>query len=863
MANISVDTFLDGGTARTAGETWEVNGCTLTIRTDTRWHANAPASMTGSLGTLATSTSLGGSVKIDATKVRWMPYNSGSGTVPAIGTTITQGGVSGYLLGVWADIQSAPTAVGAAMPASGFLKFREVTGGTFSAGALTGISASATSPDVTGWIEVCLDASASFAMNVLGNGLVTDGGWFEIGTTNGSRGQTLNTPTNGGGANSFVYGVQIETAPGSGVYEWFPTASSTLGAATWTTANINTDLRSKFVESMTNGQIRIGSDGTNNIGYLPPSGCKVRIPNIIGRTVATASRATNQTPGAVSRAQISGGNYNIQYVGGDWAYTTINSAPNFILKHSTFEQRIVINDNFNPVVIDDVCVGGFSGGTSIEMTVTRCSNVTITNSKIVNSGSISGVCVFTTCFNINMSGVELIMNKARTGTVRSLSMTGCSIFSINGLKVKGAAILLTSCSNGAIYNIDYVDRLEGNTTASNGLDAISFTTSTNLEFNGCTLGEGGVLSNTQPYTSVISSGGNNLNVKVRNFGTRSNPMNAGSNATFYPNFFISAGVTDVNSRYQRMYITGVRGSLYGTITFNMQGGMFEDIYTVAQTGTNSTPFAIGTNFKKIGGSYSNLIAANNAVGVHWVDGFTSDTTGYIMWVGSAPSSSTQDKNYLVVTPSQGTGYVSTSGAVSLDTVGDYAFSESDWMFLGHTSFQNVAPTTYSNFSGVTIYYDINNGSGFSGTWKVASGANLSAETISPSGFKMRLKIVGNGSSKATAMNFIRFATNSTLSAQVNNQYVLDTNTLTFTGLPIGAEVRCFVGTDPATAVEIGGTESTGSSTFSFQHSSGGQAGYIGIISLGYETMYFDYTYKSTDDSILIQPIVDRNYFNPV
>ena len=58
MATITTDTYLDGGTARTAGETWACNGGVLTIRTDSRWHANAPASMTGSL-TSAPSTTIG------------------------------------------------------------------------------------------------------------------------------------------------------------------------------------------------------------------------------------------------------------------------------------------------------------------------------------------------------------------------------------------------------------------------------------------------------------------------------------------------------------------------------------------------------------------------------------------------------------------------------------------------------------------------------------------------------------------------------------------------------------------------------------------------------------------------------------
>jgi hypothetical protein len=68
MATITSDVFLDGGTARTAGEAWTCNGGILTVRTDTRWHANAPASMTGSLGSVSISATLGGGYYINATK---------------------------------------------------------------------------------------------------------------------------------------------------------------------------------------------------------------------------------------------------------------------------------------------------------------------------------------------------------------------------------------------------------------------------------------------------------------------------------------------------------------------------------------------------------------------------------------------------------------------------------------------------------------------------------------------------------------------------------------------------------------------------------------------------------------------------
>jgi len=123
MTAITTDTFLDSA-ARTAGNTFEIGaGAKFTIRTDSRLHANAPASMTGSLGN-PTFTDIGGEFIIDATAVRWLAFNSASGNVPAIGATISQGGVSGYFLGCWSLIGAAgPTASGTPINGTtGFIK---------------------------------------------------------------------------------------------------------------------------------------------------------------------------------------------------------------------------------------------------------------------------------------------------------------------------------------------------------------------------------------------------------------------------------------------------------------------------------------------------------------------------------------------------------------------------------------------------------------------------------------------------------------------------------------------------------------------------------------------------------------------
>ena len=210
MATISVSAYNDAA-ARSAGEAMTVDsGAVWTVRTDLRHHIKAPASNTGSL---ASYTITEGEIVWDSRNIRWMPYNTGTGNVPAIGTTISQGGVSGYLLGVWSAINVMPTAVGAAMPASGFIKFREVTNGPFSSGALSGIGASATGPDVQGWMSLPHDAAANFTVPRLGKHTAR-GGRFFLANTTGVRGQTFQIPTDGSAA-VLAPGLMIETGVGT------------------------------------------------------------------------------------------------------------------------------------------------------------------------------------------------------------------------------------------------------------------------------------------------------------------------------------------------------------------------------------------------------------------------------------------------------------------------------------------------------------------------------------------------------------------------------------------------------------------------------------------------------------------------
>jgi hypothetical protein len=263
MATITTATVLDEVTTRTAGEAWAINtGGKLTIATDTRWHAKAPASLLGSLGSITVND---GECLIDATKTRWLAITGGSGSL-AIGATISQGGVSGYFLGFWSSLTAVPSLT---IGATGFIKFRQVTGGTFAAGALTGVSATAAGADVPGWIEVVLDQGATLTVPRLGK-WTTRGDWFDLDQTTGVVGQIVQTPTNGGGVGTSVPAVWIETAPGSNAYEIYTSLYTWTNG--WSIKDLSgpaseQDHRRKYVSSLGSGQVQLGSNNTQTGTY--------------------------------------------------------------------------------------------------------------------------------------------------------------------------------------------------------------------------------------------------------------------------------------------------------------------------------------------------------------------------------------------------------------------------------------------------------------------------------------------------------------------------------------------------------------------------------------------------------------------
>lgn len=770
---------LTGGSVNATLDSYAIsNNTTLLIDTDSYQCAGHSAAF-GSLDTV-TYSGVGGTLRISGQNVRVIPYNTGTGNVPAIGTTVMQGGVSATLLGVWSGWQAEPTAAGAAMPATGFIKVKNKTGGNYAAGALVigAAAAVATAADAVGWIEVRGADTAAITVPRIGRFEVI-GDWFELGTTNGARNQILPCPTTATVAGVFP-GVWIETAAGSGAYERFAGAGSIVALAT-----IPTDERGKIVWQTTGG-IRIGFDGTNNVGFLPPTGCKVRIPNVILpcctrtaggsgiRVLPNATLATRQEFVTTSAGDIDFGHTVCQW------YANFAQPFRTKIRNSAINDSLVISEQSAALDIDNLIVAPTQAQLNFALNlVSNFGGGTVQNALAARfSLAASGAYVNTANFNkgVTFSAVKSIslLNRgnATTGTWTATQNQDC-VWLNNALI--GGRIALFGDVRGVFTGLSYADNFSGVTTATNPHSAIDRSA-------GCIgnvlTGFANLVTDSHPYNGIVTSG-NSYGLTMKEIGTFASPYNMGS--ANQAGLIINGGGNNDGITLKRIYTANSRTGPWAFL--NSDNGIL--IENVAGDYADASVMA-GLNATIKGSALTSATTGQVSVyGTHWQDLLTSATAGKVEVSCNEPTSASAAQCAVTA----GTPKFNSAGQVLLTTVGDSVIWEMPYFAKGHTALANSAPVlTGTNTGNLTYQYQLDTGSGF-GTLKTLNAANLFAETISPSaGFKLRIVATCATANAANALTQIRVITVTTGAAQSTNLYPLATYTLTLTGLVTGSDV---------------------------------------------------------------------------
>lgn len=265
MANITVSTtsnFDDAGNlGLNDGDNITINsGAVLTVNADVRWNQNSAVPFDINIDN--------GELILNATQIWELPFSASTGNVPtqnAIGSNPVTGatsGATGELTRVWATSSFTPSAAGGAMPATGFIKLRTRTG-TFQTGESVSLPGGATitlsSAGKRSWLHfVGREGTTSANGRALASSglskITTNGDWYELGTSNGTASQTFQHYVS-----DYCSGVQVETASGSGVYQWWGACS----VSDFSPTNIATDTRGRFFSSSPTGLITFGG-GTGN-----------------------------------------------------------------------------------------------------------------------------------------------------------------------------------------------------------------------------------------------------------------------------------------------------------------------------------------------------------------------------------------------------------------------------------------------------------------------------------------------------------------------------------------------------------------------------------------------------------------------
>ena len=344
---------------KTGNDVYNISGPTLVIDSHSRYGVNQATNYP--IGAITLSSTLGGKVEINSTKVRLIQYTGGSGNVPALDTDIYQGGATGKLLGVYSALNVAPTDAGAGMPATGFILIRQWNSSPYASGALSGITATSSGADRPGWLEIVgVDAGAITVYRLNEFKALGDNFDFLGVTTDGTRTTQYQIPTNG--SSIWVPGVEVSlSAPVSATYTWsggivtismpghtfeagdhveinFTSGSLSVkgdyevysvstesfnfdlpgsgtggnctvteyefypsaGTQTALDTKIATDsIRGRWCWITTTGLVSFGYDGTNTSGgYCPPSGRLLRVPNIFFQCCAAATPTANIVPHA-------------------------------------------------------------------------------------------------------------------------------------------------------------------------------------------------------------------------------------------------------------------------------------------------------------------------------------------------------------------------------------------------------------------------------------------------------------------------------------------------------------------------------------------------------------------------------------
>lgn len=591
---------------------------------------------------------------------------------------------------MYSSLTVAPTTAGSAMPASGYIKIKQWNSVAYSAGVLTGVGANATGADVVGWIEVVGQETLTATVNRL-NTFKMRGAWYDLGTTDGTRATTYQIPTNG--LLQYHPYVEVETGTGTGVYEHYPCAG-TLSALV---ASIDTDaVRGKVCWITTGGVLRFGHDGTNSTGgYIPPSGRKIRIPNIFLANATSAAKTANVAPNntMANRYEFlttSGGNIDIDKASCSW-YLNLSKPYSVVLTNCGINRAMVADQLTTAIAWDSVCIAPDSQGASdfaLTLTSSRAGG-TLTGCTFVRQAEASAGHYVVTASDIDEFDFSSCRFKSLTKSVNANTAAialsrGYNMNFTDCISDGSGRMYFVSCDSITVTNHVYVDTPAGTTNVS-AINMYAYDCATkcvNMKFDGITFGG---LVEVQPYSGIVNlDATSNSNIKLRNLGSYASPLDLG-----------------VASSYD---VSWSRATTTATVTSTAHGLKTNDrIYVFICTDTNA--ITVAQKQITVTGANTFTFNCNNSGATSGTLCYYGQVSGYLVQVTGASSDiylqrcyTKNNLNQILGGSSAGvTGIVAENVYGSFDSYVQVTHRDSYWKGTGIALF---SATTTGALSGV-------------------------------------------------------------------------------------------------------------------------------------------------------------------
>lgn len=791
MANqtITTDSNHDDLTGRAAGEDITIQqGATLTI--DSCPHLTA-------MGILGDITLTEGTLRIDGSRTFEVAYSNGSGSLPSVGDAISwSAGFGGSNTGKVIRLDSGDAT-------SGVLTLTKDVGETTpdADDSITDGSWTADLDSVKTGFLVVFGEDQDWGSVDATSSLVITGDWYEVGVGDGTDNQTLELPHIG-----HQGALWVETGSGTGIFEIWFRVTDYVGTIYWNgISQFGATQESGHVYQQALGDATVTfGDGTN--GGNPPNGARIRIPNVhIGTT--TVGAPTTEVNSATVLAHI--------------RMVPSNTNMNVAIDHLNGSSVVLDFIGTNKATVSDSCWGIWTAASFINkvnapVTLTNCALVNGNNgtgdyatatASIIITDNIGGVtfddCLVFAGANTNNTGALLLTTMANisflgTNKIVSNQQDENTMACLRGSVALNITAETLICLGGPIYatagcNDWSIDELvfglpPGRGTTEQNMNVVNLTGTQNVvissghKADGAKVGTLGLFLLTDTNETVI-----------RSFGSPTAKIDLENRATYVCSF---AGIAS-NTKIQRLWFDNLNGT-QGYVMLNSVA----DLLIENCSGEYTDEIELDANRVLAKGLHGASGAPDAATGVEgdntnilatcFLDYFKSDTTGAL----GLQFNDRGQKHLTDIEIVAGTPVWNGLCDLLLRTVGDQVIYTWPYWIKGHTGFQNAAIELAGvGTANLTYEYDLDTGSGFSGSWTTVSGANLSAESISPSGFRFKLRITCVSGASTNALKGLAVRTTTTLIDQANNLYPLE-------AVPVSVTCRDAVSNDLVTGAMV-------------------------------------------------------------